>query len=136
MICLPYNYVAKRIINTKLTHELWMLFRLFINLGSDFFNTYSYILLDMSYQNNDRSPLWSRGNTVASHAVCPGSIPGRVSFLVEVFLGLSSTVRQMSGNLGHIRPWVSFGRHNHPKSYSSVYGRRRSLILDVVHGRR
>ena len=42
-----------------------------------------------------------------------------------------TTLKQMSGNLGHIRPRVSFGHH--PKSYSPVYGRQRSQTLHVVH---
>ena len=38
----------------------------------------------------------------------PGSIPGHVNFLVQVYSGgFSSNVRQMSGNLGHIHPQVS-----------------------------
>ena len=57
-------------------------------------------------------------------------------FWFRFLRGFSSTVRQMFGNLGHIHPRVSFGHHNHPKSCSSVYGRRRSLTLAVVHGRR
>ena len=28
---------------------------------------------------------WSRGNVVVSHAAGPGSTPGRINFLVEVF---------------------------------------------------
>ena len=32
-----------------------------------------------------KPPLWSRGNVFASHPVGPGSIPGWVNFLVEVF---------------------------------------------------
>ena len=32
-----------------------------------------------------RPALWIRGNIVTSHAAGPGSIPGRVDFLVEVF---------------------------------------------------
>ena len=58
------------------------------------------------------SPLWSRGNIMASHAVGPGSILGLVSFLVKGFFrGFPSTVRQMSGNLGHNRPRLSYGHH-------------------------
>ena len=34
------------------------------------------------------SPLWFRGNIVTSHAAGPGSIPGRVNFLVECFSGV------------------------------------------------
>ena len=69
------------------------------------------------------------GNILPSDPGSPGWIHGRVNFLVEVFRGFSLTVRQISGHLGHIRPRVSFGHHNHPKSYSSVYGLRRSLTL-------
>ena len=43
-----------------------------------------------------------------------------VSWL-KFFRGFPSTVRQMPGNLGHIRPQLSYGHH-----ISSVYGRRRS----------
>ena len=43
-----------------------------------------------------------------------------------------STVRQISGNLGHIRPRVPFDHHNHLKLYSSVHGRRLSPTLTVV----
>ena len=68
---------------------------------------------------------------MTSHAAGPDSIPGRVNFVVEVFLrDIPSTVRQMSGNFGHIRPQLSYGQH------ISVYGRRRSLTIAVVHGRR
>ena len=35
-----------------------------------------------------RPPLWSRCNIVASHAAVPGSIPGRIIFLVEVLSGV------------------------------------------------
>ena len=44
--------------------------------------------------------LWSRGNVVVFH---PADLVSQLRF--------SSTVRQMSGNLGHIHPWVSFGHH-------------------------
>ena len=81
-------------------------------------------------------PLWSSGYVIASHAADPGSVPDRVNYLSRFFLGFSSTVRQMSRNLGHIHPWVSFGHHNHPKTiYSSIYGWRRSLTLDVIYDR-
>ena len=57
-------------------------------------------------------PLWSRGKIVTSYTADPVSIPCRVSLLVEVFFqGLPSTLRQMWGNLGHIRPWLSYGYH-------------------------
>ena len=49
-----------------------------------------------------RLPLWSRGNIVTSQAAGPGSIPGRVSFLVEVFPGFS---------LRHVG---KFGPHSSP----------------------
>ena len=55
---------------------------------------------------------------------------GSVSCL-RSFLGFSSTVRQMSENLGHIRPRDHLN-HNHLKPYSSVYARRRFLTLTVV----
>ena len=78
-----------------------------------------------SVQDPIRPPLWSRGNVVVSHVAGPGSIPGR---------GFSSNVRQLSGNLGHIRLQVSFGHHHHhPKPYSSVYGRLGALTLHVEH---
>ena len=64
-----------------------------------------------------RPPLWSMGNIVTSHAAGPGSIPGHVSLLIEVFRGFPSTVRQMSGNLGHIRLPLSYGHHISSKSY-------------------
>ena len=32
-------------------------------------------------------------------------------------------------------PRISFGHHNHPEPYSSLYGRRRSLTLAVIHDR-
>ena len=60
-----------------------------------------------------RPPLWSRDNIIASNAAGLGSIPSWVTFLVEVF---SSTLRQMSGNLGHILQRISFGHHNHPET--------------------
>ena len=41
----------------------------------------------------ERPLLWSRGNVVGSHAAGPVSILGRVSFLVEIFPGFSSTIR-------------------------------------------
>ena len=72
-------------------------------------------------------PVWSRGN-VNFHPEGPGSIPGRVNFLVEVF----STLRQMTGNLGHIRLRVSFGHHNNLKPYSLIYERRRCLSLVLI----
>ena len=43
--------------------------------------------------------------TSLSHLADPGSVPGSVSFLVEVFSGVTSQLlRQILGNLGHIRP--------------------------------
>ena len=42
-------------------------------------------------------------------SIRPGSNPSRVSFLVDVFLrDFPSTVRRISGNLGHICPRASF----------------------------
>ena len=70
-----------------------------------------------------RPPLWSRGNIVISHAAGPGSIPRRVNSLVEVFFrGFPSTVWQMSGNLGHIRPRYHMAIIYHPNRISSHYG--------------
>ena len=62
-----------------------------------------------------RPPLLSRGNIVNSDAARPGSISGRVSFRVEVFRGFPSTVRQVSGNSGHIRPRLSYSHHKSSK---------------------
>ena len=73
-----------------------------------------------------RPPLWYRADVVPSHAAGPGSIPGRISFLVEVFfLGISSSVRQI-GNLSHIHTRSSYGHH-----MSSVFDRRRSQTISV-----
>ena len=59
------------------------------------------------------------------------------SFLVEIFSGgFPSTIRPMSGNLGHICPQTPFGHHNHPNHFSSVYGWRRSLASAAVCGHR
>ena len=53
----------------------------------DFWNFLGVILF---YQfHSPIPPLWSRGNIFTSHIASPGSIPGRVSFLVEIFLGIS-----------------------------------------------
>ena len=58
----------------------------------------------------------------------------RVRFLnrsvswLRFFRGFPSTVRQMSGNLGHIRPRVPSVHHISSKPYSSVYGRFLILI--------
>ena len=60
---------------------------------------------------------------------------GSISWL-RFFQGFPSTVKQMSGNMGHIRPRLSYGHHISFKHISSVYGRRRSLTIFVVHGRR
>ena len=51
------------------------------------------------------------------------------------FLGFSSTVRQMSGNLSHIRPRYHIAIIS-SKPYSFVVGRRRSLTLAALQGRR
>ena len=83
----------------------------------------------------ERSPLWSRGNIATSQAAGPGSIPGRVNFLFDVFSGFSLN------RLTNVR---KFGPHHmaiiyHPNYMSPVYGRRRSLTLAIVgtvHGRR
>ena len=51
----------------------------------------------------------------ACHAAGLGSIPGRVIFWLRFFRGFPSTIRQMSGNLGHIRPRLSYGHHRSSK---------------------
>ena len=76
------------------------------------------------------------GKCLVSHPADSVSIPGLIILLVGVLSVFFSTLRQMLGNLCHIRPRVLFGHYNHSRIYSSVYGRRRSLTLDVVHGRR
>ena len=76
------------------------------------------------------------GKCLVSHPADSVSIPGLIILLVGVLSVFFSTLRQMSGNLGHFHSRVSFGHRYHPKPYSSIHGRRRSLTLDVVHGRR
>ena len=66
----------------------------------------------------------------------PGSIPGQVNYLNSIFLEFFLIRKTNVRNLGHIRPQESLGHHNYLKAYSSIYGRRQSLILVVVHGRR
>ena len=62
-------------------------------------------------------PLWSRDNIIISHAAGPVRSPvGSISWL-RFFRGFPSTVRQMSGNLGHIRPRLSYGHHIWSKPY-------------------
>ena len=51
-----------------------------------------------------RSPLRPKGNVIVSHPVGSGWIPDQVNFLAAIFPSFSSTVRQMSDNLAHIRP--------------------------------
>ena len=62
-------------------------------------------------------PLWSRGNIVTSHAAGAGSIPGSQFPGWDFSQGFPSTVRQMSGNLGHIRSRLSYGHHISPEPY-------------------
>ena len=52
-----------------------------------------------------RPPLWSRGNIVTSHAGSPGSINGRVNFLVEIFSRVFPLNRKR--NLRTFRPHSS-----------------------------
>ena len=79
-------------------------------------------------QSQQGTPLWSRGNIVIFHAAGPSSIPGRVNFLVEIFPGFSLTVRQISGNLGRIRPRFSYGHHLSSKPY--IISQRTATISD------
>ena len=57
------------------------------------------------------SPLWPRGNIVTSHVAGPGSITGRVIFLVEVFPEFFLNCKRNVRKLGHIRTRVSYGHH-------------------------
>ena len=57
------------------------------------------------------------GSMRACHAAGPGSIPGRRSFLGEVFSGFSSPVRQMSGSF---RP---------PKSPNIIWPSLSSILI-------
>ena len=57
---------------------------------------------------------------------------GSISWL-SFLRSFPSTVLQMSGYLGHICPWLSYGHHI--SSIPSVYGRRLSLNIAVLHGR-
>ena len=70
-----------------------------------------------------RPPLWFRWNVFVSHVAGPGSIPGRVSqFPGWGFPGVfPSTIREMSGNLDHIRPGYHMAiiyhpNHDHPSA--------------------
>ena len=58
------------------------------------------------------TPLWSRGDILTSHAADPGSIPGRVNFLVEVFPGFSlnhkTNVRKFGPNSSSVNIWPSY----------------------------
>ena len=59
------------------------------------------------------------GNIVTSHAAGPGSIPGRVNFLLEVFFsGFSFSPKTNVRYLGHIRPRLSYGHHVSSKPYN------------------
>ena len=66
------------------------------------------------------------------HPAGPVSIPGRVSFLIEVFPGFLLNCMTKSGNFGNICPWISFGHRFHLKSYSSI--NRWSLALVIGYG--
>ena len=97
---------------------------------------------NMSFQcynvlKNDNRPPLRCGlgvNIVTPHAAGPGSILGRINFLVEVFPGLSlnhkTNVRKF---VPHSSP-VIICRHiaYNPNHISSVYWRRRSLAIAVV----
>ena len=62
--------------------------------------------------------LWSRGNIVASHLAGPGSIPVRVSLPgFGFFPGFSTTLRQISENLGPIHLRISLAITKHKKSF-------------------
>ena len=88
-------------------------------------------MLIVSYNNSPKL-----NQIVASYPAGPGSIPGRVNFLVEVFLDFFLNCKT---NLKKCRPHSSPGitwPSLPSKPYSSVYGRRRSPTLSTVHGRR
>ena len=57
------------------------------------------------------APLWSRGNIFISQAAGPGSIPGRVTFLVEFFSGFSlnlkTNVRKFGSHSSPVIIWSS-----------------------------
>ena len=116
------------ILSSRLGHSMWISWWTKRSL-SRFFSGF----LSVSTTTNFIPPflqntLWSRGNINASHTAGPGSIPGRVNILSEVFPGFYLNRKTMSGNLGHIRPRLSYDHH-----ISSVYGRQRSLTIAVVH---
>ena len=62
--------------------------------------------------------------SITSHAAGPGSIS-----IVEVFRGFPSTVRQMSENLGLIRPRLSYG---HPISSKPHFIRLRTATVSDI----
>ena len=82
-----------------------------------------------------RPPLQSRGVFVTSHAARPGSIPGPINFLVEVFQGFPSTVRQMSENLVHFRSWLSYRHHISSKPYIILLQTATDSTIAAVHSR-
>ena len=55
------------------------------------------------------SPCGRGGNVVASHKAGPGSIPGSQFSWLKFSRGFSSTVGQMSGNVGPTHPRISLG---------------------------
>ena len=120
--CFSYMYLksigAKK--KQKITYEE----------GNRWFNIMPKVIITRKY---DHRCGWGH-SVVASHAG-PVFNPGRVTFLAEVCPGFFLNCKQMSGNVAHIRPRVLYGHHISYKPYSSVYGRRRSLTLVVVHGR-
>ena len=52
-----------------------------------------------------------RGNIVTCHAAGPGSIPGRVNFVIEVFLWFSLDRKVNVRKFDHIRRRLSYGNH-------------------------
>ena len=81
--------------------------------------------------NCSRPPLCSRGNFVTSHPTGPGSIPCPINFLTEVFPRFSpSTVRQMSGNLGHILPRLSYDHQAYVSSKPYIIRLQRATVSD------
>ena len=66
----------------------------------------------------NRPLLWCRDNIVTSHESGPGFDPWSGQFPGwGFFRGFPSPLRQISGNLGHIRPRLSYGHHISSKPY-------------------
>ena len=78
---------------------------------------------------SERPPQWSRGNNVASDEAGRVRSPIGPASRLRVFPWLSSTVRQMSGNLGHIRPRVL---KKYPYSVSECRPRQRTHVRSPV----